>query len=196
MPSPQRPFPPVGSFAWAHSVLEQQRKLSAHQIVVLIRSSFTAKQVRQITKFLMVQRKRGRKPQRTPAQLDFNDAFQEMLREIDKRGGEFRKARAQRRAEAKLSGEILAKAQNAPAEDMWDDLVRRYGRRLKINGRDNLRNIVSHYRNPRWEPPDHPPEFEEVEANWRSQQSASKFRAGSGRSDRVQPHAKARKDAK
>ena len=122
--------------------------------------------------------------------------FKRCSSEIPVRLKELTEANNKRRSEARAAGIVLPKAEETPAEVMWEDLHARYGPKLKMGGVRNLRNAVSRYLNAKLGLHDSPVERLDLEATWKSQQPQSNFRECSDCPYRVQRGSKPGKDAK
>ncbi len=185
--------PHLGSYAWARAQLAERGKLSSVHVILLVKRYFPPDLRGPVIKALPGTGKRGRKPTRHPAQVDFHPAFPMMLAEYRRKFAEYKAEHTELRAETKSTRGKLPRAEPTPAERAWAYVHAKYGPLFGIRTVETLRNVVSKtFR----KLPDCPAEFEEIEANWRSQQSGGNSHDGSRRSDRVQTHTQKRKDAK
>jgi hypothetical protein len=192
--------PSAGTYLWARAILVRTGFLHRRAIGLLLKDNpgqaLPSDLLEASVTTLLGQGRRGPKLKRNHAALDF-DVVPRILERFHEKLPEFKAEDKRRRADAKAAGRILPRGEAGPASVTWDFVRAEFESEIGAMSVAAFRNLVSTImRVPGWQPPDSPPTFEEIEATWHSQNSTPNPHDGSRRRDRVQPHAKKRKDAK
>jgi hypothetical protein len=181
--------PTPGTFAWGRAIIARTGYLHRRAVGLLLqhnpRVALPQDLLAAAVKTLLGEGRRGPKPKRNPAVLDF--LVLEMLEDYREKYAEFKSEHEKLRAEVKASRGSLPRAEKTPAEKAWDYVLEKYKPEIGVISREALRNLASMtIRVPGWKPPDCPPDFEDIERRDPSRQLPANCRDGNRRPDRIQ----------